>query len=154
MIKIIPYTSAHAAAFKAINEEWIMKYFKMEDSDYKALDHPKEYILDRGGAILVAIEEGEVVGVCALIKMDHPDYEFELAKMGVRPQMHGKGIGYLIGRAIIEKAREMGAKKIYLETNSCLTPAIKLYFKLGFTEVEGISTPYERCNFQMEMKLL
>ncbi len=152
-MKIIPYTPAYAIAFKTINEEWISKYFKMEDSDYKALDHPQEYILDRGGAILVAVEEGEALGVCALIKMDHPEYDFELAKMGVRPHTRGKGIGNLLGKAIIEKAREIGAKKIYLETNTCLAPAIKLYYKLGFTEIKGVATPYERCNFQMELKL-
>ncbi|MFT4664678.1 MAG: N-acetylglutamate synthase-like GNAT family acetyltransferase [Ulvibacter sp.] len=153
MIKIISYTPAYAAAFKAINEEWITKYFKMEDSDYKALDHPQEYILDRGGAILVVLENNEVVGVCALIKMDHPEYDFELAKMGVRPHTQAKGLGYLLGQAIIEKAKELGAKTIYLETNTCLAPAIKLYFKLGFTEVKGVATPYDRCDFQMELKL-
>lgn len=151
MVKITPYTPAHATAFKSINEEWITKYFKMEDADYKALDHPQEYILDRGGAILVAEEEGETVGVCALIKMDHPEYDFELAKMGVRPGTQRKGIGYLLGQAVIEKAKALGAQKIYLETNSCLAPAIKLYFKLGFTEVKGVATPYERCDFQMEL---
>jgi GNAT superfamily N-acetyltransferase len=153
MINIIPYTPAYHEAFKSINEEWITQYFKMEDSDYKALDHPQEYILDRGGAILVALENEEPVGVCALIKMDHPDYDFELAKMGVRPRMHGKGVGYLLGKTIIEKAIELGAKKIYLETNSCLTPAIQLYYKLGFKDIERMPTPYERCDTQMVLEV-
>jgi GNAT superfamily N-acetyltransferase len=153
MITIIPYTPVYAEAFKSINEEWITKYFKMEASDYKALDHPQEYILDRGGAILVALDNEEPVGVCGLIKMDHPDYDFELAKMGVRPSMQGKGVGYLLGKAIIEKAKTLGAQKIYLETNSCLTPAIQLYYKLGFKDIKGLPTPYERCDTQMELVL-
>ena len=153
MIKIIPYTPAYGAAFKSINEEWITQYFKMEASDYKSLDHPQEYILDRGGAIIVALNKEEPVGVCALIKMDHPKYDFELVKMGVRPNVHGQGIGYLLGKAIIEKARALGGKRLFLETNSVLQPAIQLYFKLGFKEIELMPTPYERCDFQMELEL-
>lgn len=57
----------------------------MEEADYKALDHPKEYILDKGGAILVALYKDEPVGVCALCKMDHPLYDYELAKLACQP---------------------------------------------------------------------
>ena len=51
------------SAFRTLNEEWITDYFRMEEADYKALDHPKEYILDKGGAILVALYKDEPVGV-------------------------------------------------------------------------------------------
>lgn len=37
--EIISYRSEFKSAFKALNEEWITKYFKMEESDFKALDH-------------------------------------------------------------------------------------------------------------------
>ncbi len=125
----------------------------MEESDYKALDHPKEYILNKGGAILVALYDDEPVGVCALIKMKDPDYDFELAKMAVSPKAQGKNIGWLLAQAIIEKARSMGGKKLYLESNTILTPAINLYYKLGFKKISGRATPYERCNIQMELDL-
>ena len=54
-IKIVPYEPCYQSAFRTLNEEWITAYFRMEEADYKALDHPKEYILDKGGAILVAL---------------------------------------------------------------------------------------------------
>ena len=47
-VEIVSYNAMFADAFRKLNEEWISKYFKMEDADYKALDHPKEYILDKG----------------------------------------------------------------------------------------------------------
>jgi GNAT superfamily N-acetyltransferase len=85
--------------------------------------------------------------------MDDPHYDFELAKMAVSPQAKGKGIGWLLGKAIIKKAQSLNAQKIYLESNTVLKPAINLYHKLGFNKVIGHSTPYKRCNIQMELIL-
>lgn len=152
-VTIVPYQRKYQQAFKALNEEWIGTYFKMEEADYKALDNPKGYILDKGGHILVALHDNDPVGVCALIKMKDPEYDFELAKMAVSPRMQGKNIGWLLGSAVIEKARELGARKLYLESNTILKPAIGLYHKLGFTKVAGRPTPYERCDIQMELVL-
>ncbi|WP_158825405.1 bifunctional helix-turn-helix transcriptional regulator/GNAT family N-acetyltransferase [Mucilaginibacter lacusdianchii] len=150
-VEIVAYHPQYKAAFKALNEEWITTYFKIEESDYKALDHPEEYILDKGGFILFALYHGEPLGTCALIKMDNQT--FELAKMAVSPKAKGKGMGWLLGNAAIEKARAEGATRVYLESNTILKPAINLYHKLGFKKVTGIVSPYERCNIQMELCL-
>lgn len=152
-IKIVEYTPEYRAAFSDLNKEWISKYFKMEETDYNALDHADAYIIDNGGYILVAIYKNEPVGVCALIKMNDPDYDFELSKMAVSPKAQGKKIGWMIGEAIKEKAKQIGAKKLYLESNTILVPAINLYRKLGFVEVFERPTSYERCNIQMEVVL-
>jgi len=152
-VKIVEYTAQYSKAFKDLNVEWISKYFEMEEADYKALDNPDEYILKKGGKIFVALYQNEPVGVCALIKMNNPEYDFEMAKMAVSPKAQGKSIGWLLGQAIINAARESGAKKIYLESNTILKPAINLYYKLGFEKVFGLETPYKRCNIQMEVIL-
>jgi N-acetylglutamate synthase-like GNAT family acetyltransferase len=123
----------------------------MEEADYKALDQPQEYILDNGGSIFMALLNGEAIGTCALIKMEGDIYE--LAKMSVSKQAKGKGIGFLLGQAIADHARSLGARRVYLESNTLLKPAIGLYRKLGFQEVEGYVSPYERCNIQMELIL-
>jgi len=152
-VKIVEYKPVYAEAFKKLNEEWITAFFKMEDDDHKVLNDPKRYILNKGGKILVALYDNEPVGVCALLKLHDPDYDYELAKMAVAPAAQGKNIGWLLGQAIIEKAKSLGAKAIYLGSNTKLQPAINLYYKLGFTKIAGHATPYERCNFQMELKL-
>jgi len=152
-VQIIDYTPKYKEAFNRLNEQWITTWFKMEEADHRSLDNPQGYILDKGGHILVALYNEEPVGVCALIKMDDPEYDFELAKMAVSPTVQGKNIGWLLGSAIIEKARSLGAAKIYLESNTILKPAINLYHKLGFSKVAGRCTPYERCNIQMELLL-
>ncbi len=84
------------------------------------------------------------------------NYDYELAKMAVSPKAQGKGVGWLLGKAIVEKAKSLGAKKLYLESNTILTPAINLYLKMGFKKIAGYPTPspYERSNIQMELDLL
>lgn len=152
-VQIVDYKPAYQEAFKRLNEEWISKYFKMEAADHKALDDPEKNIIAKGGHILVALYNNEPAGVCALLKMDDPVYEYELAKMAVSPVAQGKSIGWLLGKAAMDRARSLGAKKLYLESNTILQPAINLYHKLGFRKVVGHATPYERCNIQMELVL-
>lgn len=152
-VLIVDYLPKYKKAFRALNEEWINAYFKMEETDLKALNNPKGYILDKGGYILFALHNDVPVGVCALIKMNDPEYGFEMAKMAVSPTMQGKGIGERLGKAIIERAKAKGASKLYLESNTVLKPAINLYQKLGFQKVAGRPTPYQRSNIQMELSL-
>ncbi len=150
---IVPFQEKHAAAFKSLNKEWIEKYFVMEETDHNSLDNPQGYILDKGGEILVGLVETEVIAVVALIKMDHPSYDFELAKMAVSPTHRGKGYGYQLGLACLDKAKSLGARSVYLESNTVLESAMVLYNKLGFKEIKNVDTPYERCNIQMAVNI-
>ncbi|WP_373998449.1 GNAT family N-acetyltransferase [Bdellovibrio bacteriovorus] len=152
-VEIVPYSRKYRSAFLELNEEWIRTYFKIEQADRDALGDPEGYILKRGGFIFIALLNNKPVGVCALIKRDDPTYPYELAKMAVAPEARGKNIGWLLGNAVVEKAKELKAKKLFLESNTILKPAISLYEKLGFKKVVGPPTPYERCNIQMELKL-
>jgi DNA-binding MarR family transcriptional regulator len=151
-VEIIDYSPEFHEAFKRLNYEWIEKYFKLEETDHQSLNKPDEKILQPGGHILMARYNGEIVGTCALIKIN--DDTYELAKMAVTELARGKNIGWMLGQAIINKARELGAKKVFLESNTILEPAINLYYKLGFQKVVGQPSPYERCNIQMELKLV
>lgn len=148
-IKIIEYNPKYNSYFKAINEAWITTYFKLEAPDFKLLNFPEEEIINKGGAILFAELEGEIVGTCALIKMK--EGIFELGKMGVTVNARGKKVGKYLGQAILEKARELGARKIELISNSGLTPALKLYESLGFNHVKDFKSEYERGDVMMEM---
>ncbi|MCF0049053.1 helix-turn-helix domain-containing GNAT family N-acetyltransferase [Dyadobacter sp. LJ53] len=152
-VQIVNYEPKYAQAFKALNEQWISSYFEMEEADYKSLNDPEGYILKNGGLILVALYHDQPVGVCALIKMNDGEYDFELAKMAVSPAAQGKNIGWLLGNAALDRASGMNAKKVYLESNTILKPAINLYHKLGFQKIAGQPTPYERCNIQMAVDI-
>lgn len=147
------YTPADQPVFRQLNVEWITRYFALEPADLKALDHPQDYILEPGGYILLAESAGQVVGACALIKLSG-EAGYELAKMAVSPAVQGRGLGYRLGQAAVQRARELGATRLYLESNSVLTPAISLYRKLGFRPVANPPvSPYARANVFMEMYL-
>lgn len=142
--------------FRQLNEAWISKYFKLEDSDKLVLNNPQKYILDKGGNVFIALHAGRVVGCCALLV--HDLFTCEPGKMVVDPRAQGKGIGSLLGNALIEKARERGFKRAILEGNTKMEASISLYRKLGFQEVpfELIKQTHElhtRCNIFMELNL-
>ena len=150
-IKVVDYAPKYREAFKSLNVEWISKYWELEEPDFKALDDPEGYILNQSGLILIALDKGEPIGCCALIKQT--DDTFELAKMAVSPKAQGKGVGLLLGKSIVERAKLMGLKRLYLESNSVLKPAVSLYEKIGFKHIKGASSPYARCDVQMELQL-
>jgi GNAT superfamily N-acetyltransferase len=149
-VVVVPYRHEHKAAFRAINIEWIEAHFKLEPEDLHQLDHP-EHILDDGGAIFIALRDGEPVGTTVLVRMDGG--RFELAKMAVSPVVRGSGIGRMLGEMAIDEARRRRAKELYLESNRALESAIALYRKLGFVEVDRGASPYARCNIQMALAL-
>ena len=152
LIEIIDYSPEFKDDFKQLNYEWINENFKLEESDRQSLNQPDEKILQPGGHIYLARYNDQIVGTCALVKTNKDTYE--LAKMAVTESERGKGIGWLLGQAAITKARELGAKTIFLESNTILKPAIALYQKLGFKKTVLQSSHYERCNIQMEIKLI
>jgi putative acetyltransferase len=149
-ISIIDYTPQYKADFKRLNVEWISHYFTVEVHDLEQLDHPEQIITD-GGYIFIAVTEGVAVGTTALIK--NSDEQYELAKMSVTPAMRGRQIGKLLAQAAIEKARAVGAKRIFLETNSRLTPAINLYKSVGFQQIPQAPSEYARSDYQMILEL-
>lgn len=151
-VKIVDYQPQYGEAFRRLNEQWIVDHFEIEEADRKSLEHPQEYILDRGGFIFVATLNGEPAGVCSLLKRDDLG-AYELAKMAVASTAKGRGIGYLLGRAAIDKARSLNAERLYLESNTQLIPAIRLYEKLGFKRIDGPPSPYRRADIQMELVL-
>lgn len=143
------YQRKYAKDFKRLNLEWIEKYFVVEEHDLEQLSHPEESIINTGGDIFFALYDDEVAGVCALIKTG--DNEFELAKMAVSPNFQGQQIGYKLGMHTIEMGKQMGAKRIWLESNRRLTPALNLYRRLGFKEIPITVTPYARADIKMEL---
>jgi len=149
-IDIVEYSPSYQLSFKELNEAWIQKYFELEEEDISTLNHP-EKIIAQGGLIFVALKDNEAVGVCALRKMSVDTYEF--SKMAVSENFQGLGIGRKLAASAIDKAKQVGAKRIYLEGNTKLEASIHLYKKLGFKEISGPPSKYKRVNIVMEMFL-
>ena len=73
--------------------------------------------------------------------------------MAVVEEARGRSIGWLLGKKVIDEAKALGAKSVYIESNTKLKPAINLYHKLGFKKIKGPESPYARCNIQLELTI-
>ena len=153
VVEIVNYRPEHFMTFKRLNIMWINSHWSLEPHDLEVLNDPDSSILSKGGHIFVALVDGEPMGVVALCRMEGTEYDFELAKLAVDPEARGLGVGEKMCRAALEFARKSGARKIFLESNTLLKPAINLYRKLGFTELEEYHPAYERGDIQMELTL-
>ena len=146
------YEPSLAVHFHDINAEWIESMFVLEQTDREVLENPYERIIAPGGDILFVEAAGlGIVGACALQKTGPA--AFELTKMGVRESARGLKAGEFLLKSVIDRAREIGAEKLYLLTNSKCAAAVHLYEKLGFEHDAGIMADYgaryERCNVAM-----
>ena len=153
-VLIRSFQAGDEAAFRTLNEQWIKHYFKVERKDQAILGDPLKSIIERGGQIIIACVGKQSIGCCALLRMSED--EFEVAKMAVTPGYRGRGIGRRLLHAAIEEARRMRARRLYLETNHILEPAIRLYESVGFRRLHPTQvtpSPYDRADVYMELVL-
>lgn len=150
-MRITDFQPVHAAAFRTLNEAWISKYFVLEPKDREVLENPQDVILDKGGRIFVALDdEGGAIGCVALLRM--ADGGYEVAKMTVAEDQRGTGLGRALMQRCIDAGAELGATRLYLESNAKLGPAIGLYRAMGFVDLPPGDTPYTRCDVFMERR--
>ncbi len=91
-------------------------------------------------AVLVAVEEGRIVG-CVTLEEDatvgDDDEQPEpgathVRMLGVDPAARGKGVGRALMRSVIDRARAQGRRYVTLRTTERMTSAQRLYASLGF----------------------
>lgn len=148
-IRIVDYELGHQPYFEKFNRQWIEEYFTMEPLDEFVLTNPGEAILKDGGAILMALYDGEMAGTVGLRKVDEGVYEF--TKMAVGENFRRRGIAEAISYASFEKANALGAQKVILYSNTRNVAAIKLYEKIGFVHLKPETGVYARANVKMEI---
>src|SRR5262249_9038440 len=129
-VEVVGYDDRFAADFKRLNVEWLEGFGLLEPADLEYLDAPREKIVAPGGQIFFAVEDGVVVGTCAV--WPRGPAAAELLKLAVTAAAQRRGIGRRLADAAIEFARGWGAEKMTLVSNSRLSSAIRLYESLGF----------------------
>lgn len=159
-VEICGWRSELRDAFKALNMAWLNTYFhgELTELDRHALESPEGYYLARGGYIWFACRTNEdgtlqTLGCVALAR--HSDQCFEISKMGVDEGVQGFGIGRALLLTALDKARQLGATEVYLESASCLERALRLYRHLGFREMPHPAgkSIYPRSDIYMKLDL-
>jgi putative acetyltransferase len=116
---------------------------------YRSLESVRELLTKSGEGdhILVAVVDGEVVGVIGLHTSSRPrvNHRGEIGMM-VRDDWQGKGVGAAIMRAVIDLADKwLNLTRIELTVFTDNESAIALYRKFGF-EIEGTLRKYAFCD--------
>ena len=153
MLQIIDYQPEWQSVFERMNRAWIEENFTLEEADAQVIMQPEKYILQPGGAILMAKKADDFVGTVSMQKVD--DQTFEMIKLTVDKRFRGQGFGKSLCEAIMEKARELGATRMILYSNTThAAPAIAMYRKYGFLELPlEPDSPYQRADIKMEIPL-
>ena len=150
-VEILDFAPEHAAWFRTLNVEWLEKYYRVEPIDELVLSNPIDKVIRPGGDILFARLGGKIVGTAALKHAG--DGVYELTKMAVTESAQGLGLGRRLLEACVDRFRERGGKRLFLESQRRLGAALKLYESSGFEHVERpVPSQYERADVYMEYR--
>ena len=68
-VEFRPFEPGDETAFRELNQAWIASHFVVEEKDWEVLNDPVGHILQPGGALLMAVQDGVPIGTCALLAM-------------------------------------------------------------------------------------
>ncbi len=86
------------------------------------------------GALLLAINDQHAVGCVALRRWSATDAEMK--RLYIQPAYRHLGIGRALAQCIVERARELGYRRVVLDTLDSMQGAQALYRSLGFVSIE------------------
>lgn len=146
-MEIVPYQTKYKQDFIELNLAWIEKYFKVEPQDVEMLNNI-EQIIAAGAMIYFALEADTVIATCMV--MPKNNQVWEICKLAADENYQGRGAGSAVLEACMNYAKNRGAKKLLIVTNTILSAAMHLYEKVGFREVLIDEMEYERVDIQLE----
>jgi GNAT superfamily N-acetyltransferase len=104
------------------------------------------------GRLLLAECEGQLAGCVALHKLEAG--VCEMKRLYLRSPFRGKGRGRTLAERIIAEARQIGYRRMRLDTvEPVMKDAVAMYRKLGFKEVEPYCTNPISGAMYMELEL-
>ena len=108
-------------------------------------DMARRFLADSAHHIVVALEDGVVVGMASGNDYLHPDkpVQFWVNEMGVAPTHQRRGIGKKLLRRILDLARGLGREEVWLGTEDDNVAARALYKSLDGEEESFVMYTYE-----------
>jgi len=104
-----------------------------QNFDKELANLPGDYAPAEGRLLLVEYE-GQLAACVALHKLDTEICEMK--RLYLRPQFRGKGLGRVLAHRIITEARQIGYRRMRLDTvEPVMKDAVAMYRKLGFREI-------------------
>ena len=107
---------------------------EFQDFDREMSDLPGAYA-SPGGCMLLAKMNEKFVGCVAL--RDLGDGTCEMKRLFVMPKYRGIKVGGRLAEAVIDRARQLGYKRMRLDTVASMEAANRLYASLGFYQIDA-----------------
>jgi putative acetyltransferase len=156
MVKNLSFTQAASPTQVAQARELFLEYAQslgfslcFQNFDDELAGLPGGYA-PPDGRLLLAEYEGQLAGCVALHKLAaksdaEAGSEFcEMKRLYLRPQFRGKGLGSVLADRIIAEARQIGYRRMRLDTvEPVMKDAVAMYRRIGFRRIP----PY--CNNPM-----
>lgn len=135
----------------SINPEFHL-YLDIQHYDDEKENPSLKYALPDGRLYLDISDDGIARGCIALRKLS--DGKGEVKRLYVRPEYRGNGIATALVERIVEDARNIGYKELYLDTLPELESAVRLYKSFGFEETGQYNdSPVDKTIF-MKLSLI
>jgi aminoglycoside 6'-N-acetyltransferase I len=92
-----------------------------------------EFLRDPRHHLVVAVEDGSVVGFASGVHYVHPDKPAELwiNEVGVAPTHQRQGLGKRLLKALFVRGRELGCREAWVLTSPANGAAVRLYESVG-----------------------
>jgi len=109
----------------------------------------KEFLNDPRHHLVVAVDDGAVVGFASAVHYVHPDKprpELWINEVGVAATHRGLGVGRAIVKSLLNLGRELGCAEAWVLTDRGNNAAMRLYGSNG-----GIEAPTDQVMFTFRL---
>ena len=131
-------------------EPRFVEYLGIQNFDHELKHLEKKYGMPSGRLYLLYVDD-KLAGSVGIRKLDKE--KCELKRLYVKPEFRGQQLGELLLERMINDARRIGYKYMYLDTLPFLKTALKMYRRFGFEEIERYNdSPIDNTIF-MRIKL-
>jgi GNAT superfamily N-acetyltransferase len=128
-----PYDSPNALALMAaLQAEYVQRYGGGDSTPVDAAEFTPP-----AGRFVIGYLDDEPVAMGGLRWRPGAQGEVELKRMYVTPPARGRGLSRLVLAALEDRARDLGATRVVLETGQRQPEAIGLYTSSGYERIDG-----------------
>ena len=126
--------------------ELLAEYFRSREVGFAAQDvvytttfpAAAAFVPPAGVFLILDDDEGRPVGCGGIRLLPDGDHgrRYEVKHLYLRPETRGRGWGRVLLEGLEERARQLGADELVLDTHHSLEAAAALYSRMGFLTIE------------------
>jgi GNAT superfamily N-acetyltransferase len=121
---------AASALVEQVQQEYVVRYGGPDETPVD----PAEFAPPLGRFLVGYLDEEPVA--CGGLRLHDPG-TVEVKRMFVVPRMRGRGLSRVVLGALEDLAREMGCRRVILETGEKQPEAMRLYETSGYERIDG-----------------